>query len=165
MSIPPNGARRSIAGAPAIRSFVSRLRCCSLHSMCRRDFLDPQQMPAFDAETFDAPLQPGAHLGGFLVLRAIGSGGMGIVYAAQQDRPRRTVAFKVLRRSARRREVMKRFELEAEVLGRLQHPGIAQVQHSIKAIERCRRTWSWNSSTGHRSPSTRKRTICPSWRG
>jgi serine/threonine protein kinase len=34
----------------------------------------------------------------FLVLHAIGSGGMGVVYAAQQDRPRRTVAIKVLRR-------------------------------------------------------------------
>jgi eukaryotic-like serine/threonine-protein kinase len=115
---------RWCAGNPQLRFEVETL----LASLDVPDgFLDPQQMPAFDAETFDAPLQPGAQLGGFLVLRAIGSGGMGIVYAAQQDRPRRTVAIKVLRRSARRREVMKRFELEAEVLGRLQHPGIAQV--------------------------------------
>ena len=44
----------------------------------------------------DGPLQPGTHLGNFLVLHALGSGGMGVVYAAQQDRPRRTVAIKVL---------------------------------------------------------------------
>jgi non-specific serine/threonine protein kinase/serine/threonine-protein kinase len=50
-----------------------------------------------------------------------------VVYAAQQDRPRRTVAIKVLRRGFRHPEILKRFEREAEVLGRLQHPGIAQV--------------------------------------
>ena len=52
---------------------------------------------------------------------------MGVVYAAQQDRPRRTVAIKVLRRGYRHPDVLRRFENEAEVLGRLQHPGIAQV--------------------------------------
>ena len=90
-------------------------------------FLDPARVPSFDPDALDGPLKPGARLGEFLVLHALGSGGMGVVYAAQQDRPRRTVAIKVLRRGARRREIMKRFELEAELLGRLQHPGIAQV--------------------------------------
>jgi serine/threonine protein kinase len=52
---------------------------------------------------------------------------MGVVYAAQQDRPRRTVAIKVLRRGFRHPEFVRRFEREAEVLGRLQHQGIAQV--------------------------------------
>lgn len=91
------------------------------------EFLDPDQVPSLDPTALDGPLQPGARLGDCLVLHAIGSGGMGIVYAAQQDRPRRAVAIKVLRAELRRRDVMKRFELEAEVLGHLQHPGIAQV--------------------------------------
>jgi serine/threonine protein kinase len=90
-------------------------------------FLDPERVPSFDPDAADGPLQSGARLGEFLVLHALGSGGMGVVYAAQQDRPRRTVAIKVLHRGARRRDIMKRFELEAELLGRLQHPGIAQV--------------------------------------
>lgn len=90
-------------------------------------FLDPARIPSLDMAAVDGPLQPGTVLGDFLVLHAIGSGGMGVVYAAQQDRPRRTVAIKVLRPGLRHPEVLKRFEREAEVLGRLQHPGIAQV--------------------------------------
>jgi serine/threonine protein kinase len=91
------------------------------------EFLDPQRIPSLDMSAVDGPLQPGSRLGSFLVLHALGSGGMGVVYAAQQDRPRRTVAIKVLRRGFRHQEILRRFEQEAEVLGRLQHPGIAQV--------------------------------------
>jgi serine/threonine protein kinase len=91
------------------------------------DFLDPARIPALDMSAVDGPLQPGTRLGTFLVLHALGSGGMGVVYAAQQDRPRRTVAIKVLRRGFRHPEILRRFEQEAELLGRLQHPGIAQV--------------------------------------
>ncbi len=90
-------------------------------------FLDPTTIPTLDMNAVDGPLQPGTPLGQFLVLHAIGSGGMGVVYAAQQDRPRRTVAIKVLRRGFRHPEIVRRFEREAEVLGRLQHQGIAQV--------------------------------------
>lgn len=90
-------------------------------------FLDPAAVPALDMAAVDGPLQPGTSLGGFLVLHALGSGGMGVVYAAQQDRPRRTVAIKVLRRGFRHPDILKRFAREAEMLGRLQHPGIAQV--------------------------------------
>jgi len=91
------------------------------------DFLDPSSIPTLDMAAVDGPLQPGTNLAGFLVLHAIGSGGMGVVYAAQQERPRRTVAIKVLRRGYRHPEILKRFEQEAELLGRLLHPGIAQV--------------------------------------
>jgi non-specific serine/threonine protein kinase/serine/threonine-protein kinase len=91
------------------------------------EFLDPSRVPSLDMAAVDGPLQPGTRLGTFLVLHALGSGGMGVVYAAQQDRPRRTVAIKVLRRGFRHPEVLRRFEQEAELLGRLQHPGIAQV--------------------------------------
>src|SRR5215470_20061911 len=90
-------------------------------------FLDPSLIPTLDMSAVDGPLQPGTTLGDFLVLHALGSGGMGVVYAAQQDRPRRTVAIKVLRRGFRNRELLRRFEHEAEILGRLLHPGIAQV--------------------------------------
>ena len=99
------------------------------------EFLDPERIPSLDMAAVDGPLQPGTRLGSFLVLHALGSGGMGVVYAAQQDRPRRTVAIKVLRRGFRHPDVLRRFELEAELLGRLQHAGIAQV-YSFAAGDR-----------------------------
>jgi serine/threonine protein kinase len=113
------------AGDPRLRAEVDAM----LEALDVPDdgFLDPARIPALDMAAVDGPLQSGTVLGDFLVLHAIGSGGMGVVYAAQQDRPRRTVAIKVLRRGFRHPETLKRFEREAEVLGRLQHPGIANV--------------------------------------
>ena len=52
---------------------------------------------------------------------------MGTVYLAEQSQPRREVALKVIRADLASPRLLRRFEREAEVLGRLQHPGIAQV--------------------------------------
>jgi len=92
-----------------------------------QEFLDPARVPSLDMAADDGPLQPGTQFGDCLVLHAIGSGGVGVVYAAEQEHPRRTVAIKVLRPGFRRPEILRRFEREAELLGRLQHPGVAQV--------------------------------------
>ncbi len=107
----------------ALRDQVDRL-VAALDDADER-FLDPALIPTIAPP--DGPLTPGTRLGGFLVLHALGSGGMGVVYAAQQERPLRTVAIKVLRRGYHEGELLRRFEREAELLARLQHPGIAQV--------------------------------------
>ena len=69
----------------------------------------------------------GSDLGGVKIIRLIGEGGMGRVYEAKQDRPDRTVAVKVIRQGITSEKTLRRFEREAEFLGRLQHPGIAQI--------------------------------------
>src|SRR5918993_1698183 len=61
------------------------------------------------------------------ILAVIGQGGMGIVYEAEQDRPNRRVALKIVKPGIVPQSVLRRFELEYEFLGRLQHPGIAQI--------------------------------------
>ena len=66
-------------------------------------------------------------LGHYEVLEVIGQGGMGTVYKAEQDSPRRTVALKVVRPGFASPAIVKRFNHEAQILGRLHHPGIAQV--------------------------------------
>lgn len=69
----------------------------------------------------------GMDLGGVKIVRLIGEGGMGRVYEAKQDKPSRSVAVKVIRAGITSEKTLRRFEREAEFLGRLQHPGIAQI--------------------------------------
>ncbi len=63
----------------------------------------------------------------YRIVRLIGEGGMGAVYEAEQDQPRRTVALKVIKPGMASPALLRRFEQEAQALGRLQHPGIAQI--------------------------------------
>jgi non-specific serine/threonine protein kinase/serine/threonine-protein kinase len=66
-------------------------------------------------------------IGQYHIKRAIASGGMGTVYEAIQERPRRVVAIKVMRPGVASRSALRRFEYESQLLARLRHPGIAQV--------------------------------------
>ncbi len=66
-------------------------------------------------------------IGDFRILGELGRGGMGVVWLAEQDKPRRRVALKVLRNGLLGAEAMSRFAREGDVLGRLGHPSIAKV--------------------------------------
>ncbi|WP_411281088.1 tetratricopeptide repeat protein [Gemmatimonas sp.] len=66
-------------------------------------------------------------IGRYRILGVLGEGGMGIVYEAEDDQLRRNVALKVIRGEFVTPELARRFALESEALGRLQHPGIAQI--------------------------------------
>ena len=66
-------------------------------------------------------------VGPYRILDLIGEGGMGSVYEAEQENPRRTVALKVVRNGLAMPEALRRFAQESQALARLQHPGIAQV--------------------------------------
>ncbi len=72
----------------------------------------------------------GHEVGGCRVIRRIGTGGMGIVYEAEQTQPHRRVALKVLRADLTSARSLARLDREAELLGRLCHPGIARVYGS-----------------------------------
>jgi tetratricopeptide (TPR) repeat protein/predicted Ser/Thr protein kinase len=82
--------------------------------------------PAEDVSA-QAPDELPERIGEFRVLREVGRGGMGVVYEAEQSSPRRIVALKTLRSDAASPSLLRRFEREAEVLARLQHPAIAQI--------------------------------------
>jgi tetratricopeptide (TPR) repeat protein/predicted Ser/Thr protein kinase len=81
---------------------------------------------AFSSLTGTAQALP-ARIGAYRILRLLGEGGMGVVYEAEQASPRRTVALKVIRAGYATGEMLRRFENEAQALGRLQHPGIGQI--------------------------------------
>ena len=84
-----------------------------------------------DSTTHHAAEDPatayGPEVGPYRLVAPIGEGAMGVVYEAEQDRPRRRVALKVIRPGLVNPKMLRRFEHEYEFLGRLQHPGIAQV--------------------------------------
>lgn len=90
--------------------------------------------PSYDPTLTNAsPLKPVGNaslpqqIGPFKIVKKIGEGGMGTVYEALQENPTRTVALKVIRGGLASASLLKRFELESQVLGRLQHPGIGQI--------------------------------------
>lgn len=66
-------------------------------------------------------------IGDYLICSILGEGGMGVVYKALQARPAREVALKVIDIIRADEEITKRFKAEAEIQGRLQHPGIVQI--------------------------------------
>lgn len=79
-------------------------------------------------EASSAPAAPAVErIGDYRIVEVLGEGGMGIVYLAEQDNPKRTVALKVVRPGHATPELIRRFERETQVLGLLQHPGIAQI--------------------------------------
>jgi serine/threonine protein kinase len=71
--------------------------------------------------------------GSYRILGVLGQGGMGVVYTAEQQHPKRRVALMVIRPLLGTRDMIKRFRLEADVLGRLEHPGIARIYEAGSA--------------------------------
>ncbi len=69
----------------------------------------------------------GAWIGEYRIVKVLGEGGMGTVYEAEQQEPRRAVALKVIRGGLLSPRLLRRFRHESQVLGRLQHPGIAPI--------------------------------------
>ncbi len=90
-------------------------------------FLEASVIDRLPDESQDAQALVGTRVGRFTIKELIASGSMGAVYKAEQDEPSRDVAVKVLRAGAMSPRALRRFRYEAEVLGLLRHPGIAQI--------------------------------------
>ncbi len=106
---------------------------------------DSPENPSPEAdETFAAPSLPrspseahshaGTMVGRYRIVEKIGEGGMGLVFEAEQEKPRRRVALKMIRGGRLADDLSVRlFEREAEILGRLEHPGIAAIYEAGRA--------------------------------
>ncbi len=71
--------------------------------------------------------KPGAMIGRYKLVRSLGFGSMGQVFLARQEEPQRDIALKLMRTDLSDNSLSRRFRLEVEILGRLSHPGIAQI--------------------------------------
>ncbi|MBL9176023.1 MAG: tetratricopeptide repeat protein [Verrucomicrobiales bacterium] len=70
----------------------------------------------------------GSVIGRYKLLQQIGTGGMGVVYMAEQEEPvRRRVALKIIKLGMDTRQVVARFEAERQALAMMDHPNIARV--------------------------------------
>jgi tetratricopeptide (TPR) repeat protein len=110
----------------ALRHEVETLLSCArkAEDVFESTATDPAA-PAWD-DVQPHPAAP-ASIDHYRILGLLGEGGMGAVYEAEQEYPRRIVAFKVIKPGLANPELMRRFEQESQALARLQHPGIAQI--------------------------------------
>src|SRR5580765_8156662 len=71
---------------------------------------------------------PGVSIGQYKLVEAIGEGGMGTVWLAQQSEPvKRLVALKLIKAGMDSKQVIARFEAERQALAMMDHPNIARV--------------------------------------
>ncbi|MCI0636021.1 MAG: protein kinase, partial [Actinobacteria bacterium] len=66
-------------------------------------------------------------VGGYTIRSLLGEGAMGRVYLAEQEKPQRLVALKVIQPGLLGDEAVGRFEKEVRALGRVRHAGIADI--------------------------------------
>ena len=81
-------------------------------------------LPTADGET---PFKAGDRVGRYVVLSAIGQGGMSVVYLAYDPELDRKVALKLLRLGLLNKEGKQRLLREAQALARLSHPNVVPV--------------------------------------
>ncbi len=139
---PPDERSRFLAVAAGDDSELRNEVASLIASSSRHDALLEQ--PAFggvnrilerDPNDDDATRLVGARLGAYRVTRVIASGGMGTVLLAHRDDAQfeKKVAIKVIRRGLggvdahRKRDAVRRFQVERQVLANLDHPHIARL--------------------------------------
>ena len=92
-------------------------------------FSEPVSTPTRTLQPEIKDITPGALIAGkYKLLEELGSGGMGVVYLAEQVEPvRRRVALKIIKLGMDTRQVVARFETERQALAVMDHPNIARV--------------------------------------
>ena len=119
---------QACSGSSQLREDVEQLL---FHHQRMGAFLDdsPVAANADDAQQPTAePLTPGQKLGRYTIIEPIGSGGMGAVYLARDEKLERSVAIKILAPGlVTGEDARRRFRKEALALAKLSHPHIAAV--------------------------------------
>ena len=117
------------AGDPGLRERVDRLLAAHAELGCFLGGRPPDATAGYSASGGGPGPAAGTIIGGrYKLLEAIGEGGMGTVYMAEQTEPvRRLVALKLVKPGMDSKAVLARFEAERQALALMDHPNIARV--------------------------------------
>ncbi|NUM35591.1 MAG: protein kinase [Candidatus Brocadiae bacterium] len=80
-------------------------------------------------------MQIQSSLGNYEIIEKIGTGGMGVVYKAKDQKLSRIVALKFLHKNLLSTAALKRFQREIEISAQLDHPNIIKVYHFESSAE------------------------------
>jgi serine/threonine protein kinase len=139
LEIPPQdrGAylERACGGDASLRTEIEELLGADSEAGGFLDVpVDLSSLEGTDPESGSTPdpgVPEGTTIGSYLLIREIGRGGMGVVYEAEQQRPKRAVALKVILGGRHvDPETIRMFRRETESLARLKHPSIAAIYES-----------------------------------
>lgn len=117
--------------APEVADHIA---CCDMCRTRAAEYTAGVAAVARASEPPDPPLP--TRVGSYLIRRRLGEGGMGIVYEAEQQTPKRLVAIKVVRGGEFVDEYRVRlFQREAQTLARLKHPAIGAIYEAGRTGE------------------------------
>jgi serine/threonine protein kinase len=121
---------RACASDPRLREEIEALLRADQEAAGLSFLGAPADLPPPE-DDHDGGSAAGRAIGPYRVVREIGRGGMGVVYEAEQQSPRRPVALKVILGGRHVDPVAVRmFQRESESLARLRHPSIAAIYES-----------------------------------
>lgn len=123
----PARAERLAALANADPRLAAEVASLLEYAEPSEDFLDPARLKASIGLDTTPMIEPGMRLDRLTIVGQIGAGGSGVVFLAEQEKPRRRVAVKMLSARGPGDRLRARLEREADLLARLQHPGIAHI--------------------------------------
>jgi serine/threonine protein kinase len=107
--------------ASAVRRAERHIADCDV---CRQLTQEARGLLASDEAAF---LEPGARVGRYVIIEAVGAGAMGTVYAAYDPDLDRRVALKLLRSHRDDEQLRARLSREAKAMARLSHPHVVTV--------------------------------------
>jgi len=90
----------------------------------------PPSTPGGSPQPLQSPSQLPSRIGHYAIVRKLGEGGMGVVYAARDERLERSVAVKTISSLADSDTARKRFWREARAAASVNHPNVCQI-HEI----------------------------------
>jgi serine/threonine protein kinase/tetratricopeptide (TPR) repeat protein len=110
------------------RELRGRIEALLLIDQVDREFLErPAQGVSTRADS-EITERPGGQIGPYTLVEAIGEGGFGKVFVAEQQQPvRRRVALKIIKPGMDTHQVVARFESERRALALMAHPNIAHL--------------------------------------